>query len=96
MGVLLLTLVATMTLFVAEPDRAHAQTLLSPDATLNLYSTVVGGPSINNRADRRYVGMLDPTFDIRHRELRVRIGFNDSGVRVTPTAAQGQLVTTRI
>ena len=44
MGVLLLTLVATMTLFVAEPDRAHAQVLPSAIATLDTL-LVVGGPS---------------------------------------------------
>ena len=48
MGVLLLTLVATMTLFVADPDIAHAQT------TPQLGSLAVGGNAIEGFASGNY------------------------------------------
>ena len=80
-GALLLALVATMTPFVAEPDVAHAQAL-SADATLSDL-TVVGGPS-----DSAVVA-LAPSFDAATEKYTVRIGFNDSGVTVTPTAVSG-------
>ena len=78
MGALLLALVAAMTSFVADPGRAHAQAL-SADATLNDLA-VVGGPS------GTAVAALSPTYSDDEDEYTVRIGFNDTGVVVTPTA----------
>ena len=79
MGVLLLTLVATMTLFVAEPDIAYAQE--SADADLATLA-VVGAPSGTVYTD----GDLDPNFSLSITEYTVRTNFNDSGVTVTATA----------
>ena len=85
MGVLLLTLVVTMTLFVAEPDRVHAQELLSPIATLSELE-VVGGP--DNELTAQQLTQPDGTttdFAPAINDYTLRIGFNDSGVIVTPT-----------
>ena len=83
MGVLLLTLVAVMALFVAEPDRAHAQTL-SADATLATLE-VEGGPSEAELT-------LTPTFsggqNDTERMFTGRIPFTDTGVVITPTASE--------
>ena len=75
MGVLLLTLVATMTPFVAEPDIAYAQ--VSADATLSTL-TIAGAP-----------GGTDQTLsitDATDRMFEARIPFIMTGVSVTATA----------
>ena len=86
MGALLLALVAAMTPFVVEPDRAHAQAL-SADATLSGL-TVVGGPSGSAVVALAQDDADGGGFDADVEDYTVRIGFNDSGVRVTPTAMQ--------
>ena len=79
MGALLLALVAAMTSFVAEPDRAYAQAP-SADATLSAL-TVVGSPTNQLSTSISFVAATN--------EYDLRIGFNDGGVVVTPTAATG-------
>ena len=76
-------IVAVMALFVAEPDRAHAQAL-SADASLSGL-TVVGGPGTTD------VG-LAPSFSggltDTNRMFTARIPFTDTGVVITPTATE--------
>lgn len=80
LGALLLALVATMTPFVADPDRAYAQASANADlATL----AVVGAPGGTVHSG----GGLAPSFDAATTEYTVRTIFNDSGVTVTATAA---------
>ena len=83
MGALLLMIVAVMALFVAEPDRAHAQAL-SADASLSGL-TVVGGPGTTD------VG-LAPSFSggltDTNRMFTARIPFTDTGVVIRPTATE--------
>ena len=91
MGVLLLTLVATMTLFVAESDIAHAQQ--SADTTLSAL-TVVGQPTSNPTPPSPPAGLdgystlapaleSDPTADGWTTEYDVRIPFVQTAVLVT-------------
>ena len=79
MGVLLLTLVATMTLFVAEPDRAHAQDAPSADATLD--ALIITGSPGNVEASMA-PAFSDPTVTA----YEARIPFITTGVAVTATA----------
>ena len=79
MGVLLLTLVATMTLFVAEPDIAYAQ---SADATLGGL-VVVSEPDDD---DTDNLLTISNAFASDKVSYTVRIPFVDSGILVTPTA----------
>ena len=78
MGVLLLTLVATMTLFVAEPDIAHAQ--VSADTTLSALE-ITGSPG-NVEAN------ITPTFMADETAYEARIPFITTGVAVTATVNQ--------
>ena len=79
MGALLLALVAAMTPFVAGPNTAYAQ---APSAVATLSNlTAVGSP--NNELSASI------TFAEATNEYNLRIGFTDSGVIVTPTAATG-------
>ena len=81
LGALLLALVATMTPFIAEPDRAYAQ---APSANADLATLEVeGSPSGTVYTG----GDLDPTFAAATRAYTVRTNFNDTGVTVTVTAA---------
>ena len=74
MGALLLALVATMTSFVAEPDRAQAQT------AAGLSSLTVGGQQIAiNGADG-----ATPTYDHTGNIIRVSSGTGSIGVSATP------------
>ena len=67
MGVLLLTLVATMTLFVAEPDIAYAQT------PPQLGSLAVGGNAIEGFASGTYEYTTPP----------VRVSSATSSIRIS-------------
>ena len=86
-GVMLLTLVATMTLFVAESDIAYAQA--SPDATLADLN-VVGQPATTTTPPTGVTySTLSPTLDTDAgdgltTEYNVRIPFDQTGVTVTP------------
>ena len=88
MGALLLALVATMTPFVAEPDRAYAQ-VLSAEARLASGNglTVVAAPAPAQLTGESLT-QADGTggYDQDENDYTFRIGFNDSGVIVTPTA----------
>ena len=92
-GALLLALVAAMTPFVAEPDVAHAQAQ-SADATLSAL-TVEGAPATTTTPPSGVTySTLAPTLDTDAsdgltREYKVRIPFDQTGVEVTPTAAEG-------
>ncbi len=79
LGALLLALVATMTPFVADPDRAYAQASANADLS-NL--TVVGAPSGTVYAG----GDLAPTFGAAVTEYTVRTIHNDTGITVTAPA----------
>ena len=82
MGVLLLTLVATMTLFVAEPDIAYAQ---APSANADLNDLeVAGSPDDANEGDL-LPASGDGAFAATTTMYTVRIPFNDSGVDITAT-----------
>ena len=84
-GALLLALVAAMTPFVAEPDVAHAQ---SADATLSAL-TVAGAPTGTHTPPAGVTyDTLAPVFAATTKEYKVRIPFVQSGVVVTPTAAE--------
>lgn len=91
-GALLLALVAAMTPFVAEPDVAYAQTP-SADATLSAL-TVVGAPTTATTPPTGVTySTLAPDLDVTPadgltREYKVRIPFDQTGVVVTPTAAE--------
>ena len=74
MGVLLLTLVATMTLFVAEPDIAYAQA-----ADANLTDLQIAGSPGGSAAT------LDPGFGTDVTAYEARIPFITTGVAVTAT-----------
>ena len=76
MGVLLLTLVATMTLFVAEPDRAHAQ------AMPQLGSLAVGGNAIGGFVSGTYIYTASP----------VRVSSATSRITVSAGAGAGSRV----
>ena len=83
MGVLLLTLVATMTLFVAEPDLAYAQAA-SGDADLDTL-VVTGSPNDAQTPDLLPGGRNLATTTM----YTVRIPHVDSGVDITATAKSG-------
>ena len=87
MGVLLLTLVATMTLFVAEPDIAHAQ--VSADANLSNLA-IVGAPGTNVNAN------MTPTFTTDVTAYEARIPFITTGVAVTATARDSDDATIKV
>ena len=88
MGALLLALVATMTPFVAEPDRAYAQ-VLSTTATLSTL-TVVAGPNNELQANESLTQADGADgFEVDENDYTLRIGFTDSGVVITPTGATG-------
>ena len=76
MGVLLLTLVATMTLFVAEPDVAHAQEE-APSAITTLSSLIIMGSPGRVAAD------MTPNFVPATTMYEARIPFITTGVAVT-------------
>ena len=89
---MLLTLVATMTLFVAESDIAYAQA--SPDATLSTLE-VVGQPTTTTTPPTGVMySELSPTLDDDAgdgliTEYNVRIPFDQTGVTVTPDVVPG-------
>ena len=81
-GVMLLTLVATMTLFVAEPDRAHAQTATDDP---NLSELEVAGAPDDAGNNNLLTG--DSDFEVNTTTYTIRIPFVDSGVVVTPSVS---------
>ncbi|MDE2687656.1 MAG: cadherin-like beta sandwich domain-containing protein [Chloroflexota bacterium] len=80
LGALLLALVATMTPFVADPDRAYAQQSANADLTS---LAVVGAPGGGVHTG----GELAPSFAPATTEYTVRTIYNDTGVTVTAEAA---------
>ena len=81
LGALLLALVAAMTLFVAEPDRAHAQT------PTGLSSLSVGG----NRIAISGADGATPTYDHTSDIIRVSSGTSSIGVSATPRTSTSRV-----
>ena len=81
-GVLLLTLVATMTLFIAEPDIAYAQ---APLANADLNNLEVAGSPDDANEENLLPSSGDGAFAAATTMYTVRIPFNDSGVDITAT-----------
>ena len=83
MGVLLLTLVATMTLFVAEPDLAYAQ---AASGNADLQRLVVEGSPDDADTGDLLPSSGDGVFGAATTMYTVRIPHVDSGVDITATA----------